>query len=195
MGDLIPSLCFSFYVEYQLRVYQGTSMKKSLIVLASLAILLTSCASVQQQIGKVALKLMTKKEANFSEIAAIGNYQTNIYSSDVGITTLGTEDWLEGENLVGVQLIKPAGGIGVISFDGTITVDGQEAKSYGGGAYFARFDANDTSTKKVVMASTNGETTEFSISSLPKISIKSINGSTENAAVDVNSPLEIELDY
>lgn len=195
MGDLIPPLCFSFLGEHQLRAYQGITMKKSIVVLASLAILLTSCASVQQQIGKVALKLMTKKEANLKEIAVIGVYQSNMYGSDVGITSLGTEDWLEGENLVGVHLVKPEGAIGVISFDGTITVGDQEAKSYGGGAYYARFDANDTSTKKVVMASTNGETTEFSVSALPKISIKSINGRTENATINVNAPLEIELNY
>ena len=170
-------------------------MKKTIVVLASLSILLTGCATVQQQIGKVALKLMTKKEANFSEIAVIGKYQSNIYSSDVGITTLGTEDWLEGENLVGVQLVKPEGAIGVISFDGTVTIDGKEATSYGGGAYFARFDSNDNASKKVVMVSSNGESTEFNLSPMPKIHISKINGSSENAVIDVNEPLEIELEY
>ncbi len=170
-------------------------MKKTIVVLASLSILLTGCATVKSKMGGMVLKIMTKKEADFDKMAAIGLYQSNIYSSDVGITTLGTEDWVEGENLVGVQFIKPAGAIGMINFDGTVTVDGQEAKSYGGGAYFARFDGDDKTTKKVVMASSNGESTEFSISPLPKIRIKSINGSADSATIDVNSPLEIELDY
>jgi len=165
------------------------------ILVLGLASLVLSCATVQQQIGKVALKLMTKKEADFNNIAAIGKYQSNIYAADVGITTLGTEDWEEGENLVGVQLVKPEGKIGLIAFDGTVTVGGKEATSYGGGAYFARFDNDDTSPKQVILTSSNGNTTEFEIAPLPSISIKSINGKTSDASVDVNSPLEIELDY
>ncbi|MFY0683267.1 MAG: hypothetical protein JXR20_01845 [Balneola sp.] len=165
------------------------------IVLFGLATLLLSCATMQQQIGKVALKFMTKKEADFNNIAAIGQYQVNAYASDVGITTLGTEDWLKGENLVGVQLVKPAGAVGVIALDGTVTVDGQEAKSYGGGAYYARFDGDDRSSKTVVLTSSTGETTEFEISALPSINITSINGSSESATVDLNSDLEIELEY
>lgn len=165
------------------------------ILILGLATLVLSCATVQQQMGKMALKLMTKKEADFSNIAAIGTYQTNVYASDVGITTLGTEDWIEGENLVGVQLVKPEGKVGVISLDGTVTVAGKEAKSYGGGAYFARFDADDTSSKKVVLTSSNGESTEFTISPLPSLRIKKVNGSADSATIDVNEPLEIELEY
>jgi len=163
------------------------------ILVLGLATMVLSCATVQQQIGKVALKFMTKKEADFNNIAAIGMYQTNVYAADVGITTLGTEDWEEGENLVGVQLVKPAGAVGVIALDGTVTVDGQEAKSYGGGAYYARFDGDDTSPKKVVLTSSNGESTEFTISPLPAIRITKVNGNTESATIDVTAPLEIEL--
>ncbi|MFY0698302.1 MAG: hypothetical protein JXR11_10655 [Balneola sp.] len=165
------------------------------ILVLGLATMVLSCATVQQQIGKVALKFMTKKEADFNNIAAIGMYQTNVYATDVGITTLGTEDWEEGENLVGVQLVKPGGAIGVIALDGTVTVNGVEAKSYGGGAYYARFDADDTSTKTVTLTSSNGESTEFEISSLPSVRIKSINGNSKSPTVDLNSDLEIELDY
>jgi len=165
------------------------------ILVLGLATMVLSCATVQQQIGKVALKFMTKKEADFNNIAAIGMYQTNVYAADVGITTLGTEDWEAGENLVGVQLVKPGGAIGVIALDGTVTVNGVEAKSYGGGAYYARFDAEDTSTKTVTLTSSNGESTEFEISSLPSVRIKSINGNSTSPTVDLNSDLEIELDY
>ncbi|HCT54644.1 MAG TPA: hypothetical protein DF712_19545 [Balneola sp.] len=165
------------------------------ILVLGLATMVLSCATVQQQIGKVALKFMTKKEADFNNIAAIGMYQTNVYAADVGITTLGTEDWEEGENLVGVQLVKPGGAIGVIALDGTVSVNGVEAKSYGGGAYYARFDADDTSTKTVTLTSSNGESTEFEISSLPSVRIKSINGNSTSPTVDLSSDLEIELDY
>ena len=170
-------------------------MRYKVIYLLALALVLGSCATVQQQIGKVALKLMTKKEANLSNIAVIGNYQSNVASTDVGITTLGTEDWEEGENLVGVQLVKPEGAVGVIALDGTVTVDGMEAKSYGGGAYYARFDNSDRSPKTVKIVSVNGEETEFEIEAAPAISIKSVNGETEMVSVDLSEPLEIELEY
>ncbi len=165
------------------------------ILLLGLATLVLSCATVQQQMGKMVLKFMTKKEADFNNIAVIGGYQTNVAAPDVGITTLGTEDWEEGESLVGVQLVKPEGAVGVIALDGTVTVEGQEATSYGGGAYMVRFPAGDTSPKTVTLTSSNGQTTEFEISGLPSINIKSVNGSTESATVDLNSDLEIELDY
>jgi len=41
------------------------------ILVLGLATMVLSCATVQQQIGKVALKFMTKKEADFNNIAAI----------------------------------------------------------------------------------------------------------------------------
>ncbi|MEP0007193.1 MAG: hypothetical protein ABJ387_04975 [Balneola sp.] len=165
------------------------------ILVLGLATMVLSCATVQQQMGKMVLKFMTKKEADLKNIAAIGGYQTNAYAADVGITTLGTEDWEEGENLVGVQLVKPGGAVGVIELDGTVTVDGIEAKSYGGGSYMVRFPADDRSTKTVKLTSSNGETTEFAISSLPLINIVSVNGSSQNASIDLSSDLEIELDY
>lgn len=170
-------------------------MKKSIVGVLAASLLMLSCATVSQQIGKVALKVMTKKEADLSKIAAIGKYQSNIYSPEVGITTLGTEDWQEGDNLVGVQFVKPEGAIGVIALDGTVTVGGQEAKHYGGGAFFAAFPNSDTSPKKVVITSSNGSTTEFEIAPLPTISIKSINGKASDATIDVTQPLTIELEY
>lgn len=170
-------------------------MRTKIISILLLAFVVSSCATVQQQIGKAALKFMTKNEADFNNIAVIGTYQTNVAGSDVGITSLGTEDWQAGENLVGVQLVKPAGAIGVIALDGTVTVDGQEAKSYGGGAYFAKFKNGDRSPKTVKIVSTNGQETEFEISAAPEISIKSVNGKTDAIEIDLSQPLEIELDY
>jgi hypothetical protein len=58
-----------------------------------------------------------------------------------------------------------------------------------------RFPADDRSTKTVKLTSSNGETTEFEISSLPLINIVSVNGSSQNASIDLSSDLEIELDY
>ena len=165
------------------------------ILILGLATLILSCATVQQQMGKMVLKFMTKKEADFSNIAVMGGYQINVTAPDVGITTLGTEDWEEGETVVGVNLVKPAGAIGVIALDGTVTVDGKEATSYGGGAYYARFDAGDRSPKTVVMTSSNGETTEFELSAPPSLNITSVNGSSTSATVDLNSDLVIELEY
>lgn len=170
-------------------------MKKVIYGLFGVSILLMSCATVQQQIGKVALKLMTKKEKDFSKIAAIGKYDLNLYSTDVGISMLGTEDWEAGQNAVGVQFVKPEGGIGVISLDGTVTIGGIEAASYGGGVYMVLLDGDDRSPKTVRIENVDGESTEFTLNAPPTVSIKSINGKSEGAEVNLNESLEIELDY
>lgn len=170
-------------------------MKKIFIGLFGVLLFLTSCATVQQQIGKVALKFMTKKEKDFANIAAIGKYDINLYPADVGISTLGTEDWEAGQNAVGVQFVKPEGGIGLISLDGTVSIDGVEAKSYGGGVYMALFDNSDTSPKTVRVENVDGQATEFTLNAPSHVSIKSINGVSEGAEINLNESLEIELEY
>ncbi len=170
-------------------------MKKILIGLFGVSLFLTSCATVQQQIGKVALKLMTKKEKDFSSIAAIGKYDLNLYPTDVGISMLGTEDWEAGQNAVGVQFVKPDGAIGVISLDGTVTVDGKEAISYGGGVYMVLFDHDDTSPKTVRVENVDGDATEFTMNAPPQVTIKSINGKTADAEINLTESFDLELEY
>ncbi|MBO6525383.1 MAG: hypothetical protein JJ971_16255 [Balneolaceae bacterium] len=170
-------------------------MKKLLIGFFGVSFLLMSCSTIQQQMGKVALKLMTKKEKDFSKIAAIGKYDLNLYPTDVGISMLGTEDWEAGQNAVGVQFVKPEGGIGVIALDGTVTIDGVEAGSYGGGVYMALFDGDDRSDKTVRVENADGLATEFTLQAPPQVRIKSINGKAEGAEISLNDPLELELDY
>jgi len=170
-------------------------MKKILICLFGVSLFLTSCATVQQQIGKVALKLMTKKEKDFSSIAAIGKYDLNLYPTDVGISMLGTEDWEAGQNAVGVQFLKPEGAVGLISLDGTVTVDGKEAISYGGGVYMALFDHDDTSPKTVRVENVDGDATEFTLNAPPQVTIKSINGKTAGAEINLSESFELELEY
>ena len=128
-------------------------------------------------------------------MAVIGKYERNLYPADVGISTLGTEDWEAGQNAVGVQFVKPEGGIGVIALDGTVTVDGVEAKSYGGGVYMILTDHEDTSPKTVRVENADGQVSEFTISAPPEVTIKSINGKTEGAEVNLAEPLELELEY
>lgn len=170
-------------------------MKKIIIGFFGVSLFLASCATIQNKIGDVALKFMTKKEANFSNIAAIGMYQSNLYSLETGISMGSKADWEEGQNAVGVQLVKPDGSIGFINLDGTITIDGVTAVEYGGGVYMALFDANDNRPKTVELTSSNGEKTSFNISPAPAISIKSINGMSQGATIDLNTPLELELEY
>lgn len=170
-------------------------MKKILFSLFGVSLLLLSCSTIQQQMGKVALKLMTKKEKDFSKIAAIGKYDLNLYSTDVGISMLGTEDWEAGQNAAGVQFVKPEGGIGVISLDGTVTIDGVEATSYGGGVYMVLLDHDDRSSKTVRVENADGQVTEFTLNAPPQVNIKSINGKKEGAEVNLSEPLELELEY
>ncbi len=170
-------------------------MKKIYVGLFSLIIILSSCATIQTKMGEVAMKLMTKKEKDFGQIAAIGMYQSNMYSPETGITLGAGADWQEGQTAVGVQLLKPDGSIGFINLDGTVSVDGKEAPTYGGGIYMALFDEGDTSPKTVRLQNVDGEATEFTISAAPSISIRSINGQAENATINMNEDLELELDF
>ncbi|MEQ9264474.1 MAG: hypothetical protein RLN81_04590 [Balneolaceae bacterium] len=170
-------------------------MKKIIIGFFGVSLFLASCATIQTKIGQVALKFMTKKEKDFTQMAAIGMYQTNMYSPETGITLGTNADWTEGQNAVGVHLIKPGGAIGLIDLEGTVTVDGQPATSYGGGVYMALFDGDDTSTKTVRLENVDGVATEFDISPAPSISIKSINGQTDEVTLDLSEDFEIELDY
>lgn len=170
-------------------------MKKIIIGFFGVSLFLASCATIQTKIGQVALKFMTKKEKDFTQMAAIGMYQTNMYSPETGITLGTNADWTEGQNAVGVHLIKPGGAIGLIDLEGTVTVNGQPATSYGGGVYMALFDGDDTSRKTVRLENVDGVATEFDISPAPSISIKSINGQSDNATLDLSEDFEIELDY
>lgn len=170
-------------------------MKKIIIGFFGVSLFLASCATIQTKIGQVALKFMTKKEKDFAQMAAIGMYQTNMYSPETGITLGTNADWTEGQNAVGVHLIKPGGAIGLIDLEGTVTVNGQPATSYGGGVYMALFDGDDTSRKTVRLENVDGVATEFDISPAPSISIKSINGQSDNASLDLSEDFEIELDY
>lgn len=79
-------------------------MMKKYVGLLSVLILFSSCATIQTKMGEVAMKLMTKKEKDFGQIAALGLYQSNMYSPETGITLGSGADWQEGQTLVGVQL-------------------------------------------------------------------------------------------
>ncbi len=128
-------------------------------------------------------------------MAAIGMYQSNLYSTETGITLGSKADWQEGQTAVGIQLIKPDGSVGFINFEGTITVDGNEATSYGGGVYMALFDEGDTSPKVVKLENVDGEVSEFEIASAPAVSIKTINGEAENATLDLGESFDLELEF
>lgn len=188
----IGGLIQDFFFKPLLR---GITMKKIILGFFGVSLFLMSCATIQQKMGGLVLKMMTKKEKDFNNIAAIGQYQRNLYPADVGISTLGTENWETGQNSAGVQLIKADGAIGVIELDGTVTVDGETATYYGGGVYGVLYDHDDLDPKTVKIVNADGQEAEFEIAPPPYVAIKSINGATENATLDLTKPLELELDY
>ncbi len=170
-------------------------MGRTIVYLLGISMLLMSCATIQTKMGEVAMKFMTKKEKDFTQMAAVGVYQSNLYSKDTGITLGSGADWEEGQTSVGVQLLKPDGSVGFIDLDGTVTVDGVEATSYGGGFYMALFDEGDHSPKSVRLENSDGAVTEFEIKSAPSIQIESINGLEADAIINMNEPIELELSF
>lgn len=170
-------------------------MNKMLAGLVILSLGFMSCATIQTKMGEVAMKVMTKKEKDFSAMAAVGMYQSNMYSPETGVTLGSTVDWVEGQHAVGVQLLKPEGKVGFISLDGTVTVNGKTATSYGGGVYMALFEADELGPKTVRLENSEGTATEFTIEPAPAVRIVRINGSIKSATVNLQEPVELELEY
>lgn len=165
---------------------------KRISTLVLFTLVIASCA----QVGNLALKLMTPKENDLSKMAGIGVYMVNNYGAETGVT-MGNSDkgFLEGgKNYIGIQFVK-AEGVGFYNFEGAVTVDGDTTTSIGAGFYVVKTDRDDLRDRKVRVSSPTGQTAEFTLKAPVALRIKSINGSTTDASVDLSKPLTVELDY
>ena len=165
---------------------------KRISTLLLITLVIASCA----QVGNLALRLMTPKENDLSKMAGIGYYIVNNYGAETGVT-MGSSDggFMEGgKNYIGIQFVK-AEGVGFYSFDGAVTVDGDTTTSIGAGFYVVKADRDDLRDRKVRVSSPTGQTAEFTLKAPVAIRIKSINGSTGTANIDLTKPLTVELDY
>ncbi len=165
---------------------------KRISTLILLGLVIASCA----QIGNIALKLMTAKERDLSNMAGIGYYIVNNYGAETGVTMGSSDDgFMEGgKNYIGIQFVK-AEGVGFYSFEGAVTIDGDTTTSIGAGFYVVKADKNDLKDRKVRVSSPTGQSAEFTLKAPVAIRIKSVNGSADGGTIDLTKPLTVELDY
>jgi hypothetical protein len=164
-------------------------MRKITPLVALSILVIAGCA----QVGSVVLKLMTAKEKDLSKMAIVGTYNTNLYPKAVETLSVNyAKNWEDGGSAVAVQLIKTEG-YGFLQLDGDVLINGDTAKYESGGVYMVFVDKNDRSPKKVELISKSGQKAHFEIAPAPTFSIKSINGKTSEAQIDVTKDLVLEF--
>ncbi len=168
---------------------------KNILSVLVVGMLLSGCGAVMKQVGNLAGSLLTGTTNDLNEAAVSVYFMRNVYPRAVGSVEVEyfEETWRDGANMVFVNLLN-RDGVGMLKVDGQVIIDGEEVPHLKNGFYGKWLDADDTSPKKVVIRTTSGQEVSFTVSPPPPIKIKSINGSRENAMVDISKPLDIEME-
>lgn len=166
-------------------------MKKLLLMLLLVAV---ATAASAQAVSKLAAKLLTKKKSDLSEISITVGYYQNLYPAETGTLTVKymKKSWKAGEAYVGVVLMNKSG-IGLVSLDGEIRVDGQLVEASGAGSYMLLVDGSSPKPRTVTVKSANGQEATFTVNPMPVPVIKSINGKETDFEVDLAKDLDVSL--
>jgi len=167
-------------------------MKKLLV----LSVLLLSCGLTQaQMLSKLATKALTKKKSDLSEISATVGYYQNLYPAETATLTVKymKKSWKPGASYVGVTLLNKSG-IGIVSLDGEVKIDGKVVPESGSGVYMLVVDASDLGPKTVEIKSAKGQMATFTVKPVPVPAIKTVNGKASDFEIDLTKDLELELD-
>ncbi len=159
-------------------------------------LLLCSISEVSAQaLSKLAAKALTKKKADLGEISATVGYYQNLYPAETGTLTAKymKKSWKAGASYVGVTLLNKSG-IGIVSLEGEVLVDGKAVAETTPGSYLIMVDAGDTKARKITIKSAKGQEASFTVGPIPIPAIKSINGKTEAFEIDLAKDVELELD-
>lgn len=166
-------------------------MRTKLLLLASAIVALSGCA----QLGKLAGNLMTQSTTDLQACGTTVYYISNLYPPSVKSTEVSYmgEAWKEGRSTISVMNFKKHG-IGFYKIDGVVAVDGTPMQHVAFGAYSKLIDSGDAAPKKITIETKTGQKAEFTIKPTFPVRIKSINGKTEGAEVDVTQDLVLELE-
>ncbi|WP_192820445.1 hypothetical protein [Rufibacter sp. LB8] len=137
---------------------------------------------------------MVSTTADLTQTAPIIGLTGNLHPSELG-TAAQTflKGWKTGGDLVSVMFSKKDG-VGVNKIDGTVLIDGKPATYLNVGTYVA-FAENDGKPKKVEITTTSGQKSSFEVQPYDKpFKIKSINGQTEQVALDLTKDVIIEFE-
>lgn len=167
-------------------------MKKLFLMLLLLA---TAMGASAQAISKLAAKMLTKKKADLSEISITVGYYQNLYPVETGTMTVKSmkKSWKEGEAYVGVVLFNKSG-IGLVSLDGEIRIDGQLVEATGSGSYMLLVDGKSPKPRTVTVKSAKGQEATFTVNPMPVPVIKSVNGKTSDFEIDLAQDLDLQLE-
>lgn len=165
------------------------------LVMLSLIMGVTACSVVTPLVSDVALRLLTTKESDFTKMSVAVISVSNTEPIDKIVTSREQMRlWQTGANAVGVITSNPSG-IGIVSFDGTITIDGDETIKMAA-QNFSFFPTDDNGTKTVIFSNAQGQNHTTTIRIPASIHITGINGAAADAAVlDLTRPVTLQLRY
>lgn len=159
-----------------------------------LIVLVSACSFITPVVGDVALRFLTTKESDFNKMSVSIIAVNNTEPIDKTVASREqSRNWQTGVNSIAVFTSNP-NGIGIVSFDGKVTVDGQETKTMSA-QNFAFFPKDDLGTKTVRMTNGQGQSHEVAISIPPSISVTHVNGAAEGGEIDLSRPVTIRLAY
>ena len=146
-------------------------------------------------VGTLAARALTGSTDDLSAVNYTVTYTDRSVpeaSGEASIAALG--DWQDRAPLVAGVLFKREG-VGLLNLDGEVTLDGAPLARTFPGSYTTFFDASPAGPLTLGFESATGQRQSFTVQPRPPIRIRSINGQPpENATVDLEAPLTLELD-
>ncbi|MFN3428491.1 MAG: hypothetical protein ACK46X_00915 [Candidatus Sericytochromatia bacterium] len=179
-------------------------MKKPLLAAAlaiALATTTSGCAAMMKFMGDMTAAAITQKTANLSELSVRASYVTNLFPKDSGLVEAvdSGDTWQEGQNLLGVVLLKRQG-VGMYELDGAI---GYQDKPngpivpipyVGKGAYQIALNGKDFAPKTIILRTAGGQEARLRVAPAKPITLKAINGKpAKGATLDLNKDVVLDL--
>ncbi|KAA3614152.1 MAG: hypothetical protein D8M58_18330 [Calditrichaeota bacterium] len=172
------------------------SVRLKVVVLSLFTILfLAGCGAITKMTGSLVGSLLTKSTDNLNNAAIQVYFMRNVYPKATNVVEVDYmgESWQENGNMVFVSFLN-RDGMGMLTVDGTVEIDGEIVPHVKNGFYGKWIGKDDLSPKHVVIKTKTGQTAEFTVSAPEPIKIKSVNGKSSGAEINVEKDLVLELE-
>jgi len=167
-----------------------------IFILSVLTVLfLAGCGAITKMTGSLVGSLLTSSTADLNEAAIQVYFMRNVYPKATNVVEVDYmgENWQENGNMVFVSFLNRSG-MGMLTVDGTVSIDGEIVPHVKNGFYGKWIDQDDLSPKHVVIKTKTGQTAEFTVAAPEAIKIKSVNGKSNGAEINVEKDLVLELE-
>lgn len=161
-------------------------MRKMLYVIA-LGLGIWGCA----QIGSIVGKMLTQSTGDLGKVSVMVQHVQNLYPADSKTTEakyMG-KNWREGETMLAVIGFK-RDGLGMWKLDGTLTANGDTMEYFTNGVFGSYVDKDKP--VDVTIETSEGNYAEFTVTPVEPVTIKSINGGSNE--IDLTKDLILEFD-